>query len=168
MLALAVAGARQAGPDIPALIDSGFDSSRDYIGKRPALSDVLNGEFVLADRPEVWELQKIAVVRPIPEHLLVAARGIGGQPATVDLLGLPTAREGMGWVAIEQLKLAIDPGHDDVVTIVRAFQVVAAQLGPGDHVEECEQVTANALLFCNSWHGQTPGAKKPAISRRAL
>lgn len=73
-------------------------------------------------------------MQPIPKHLLVAARGIEGQPAAVDLLRLSTAREGMIWdtvykQAVPELRDAMDLAYltgqrpEDVLSM-RAADVV--------------------------------------------
>ncbi|WP_372827246.1 hypothetical protein [Pseudomonas sp. Pse1] len=44
VFALAIAGIWQAGPDVPALLDSGFNPSGMHVRQRPAFANVLQDQ----------------------------------------------------------------------------------------------------------------------------
>lgn len=88
MLMLAIAGARQAGPDVPVLGDGGRDSSGRDVAQRALLLDLLERDAVLADQAEIMQAELLAVVIPVADQLLVAPgrRGADAQRRQRDQL----------------------------------------------------------------------------------
>lgn len=117
VLALAIPCPGQTGPDASALLDSGIDPTSVHVRQRPTFADVLQDQQILADRAEVRQLEQRPVMRPVLEHLLVAAGGARGQPLAVDDLGLAATGKGVIGEVLEHLWLPVDAGDDHVVAI---------------------------------------------------
>ncbi|MCY1379768.1 hypothetical protein D9M69_675160 [compost metagenome] len=74
MFVLSIAGAGQAGPDVPALRNSLRDAAGLDVGQGTTLADLLDGDPVLVLRSEsAVQLQRLAVGIPVPGQELVPA-----------------------------------------------------------------------------------------------
>ncbi|WP_374701390.1 hypothetical protein [Chitinimonas sp. BJB300] len=71
---LPITGSRQAGPNVPHTLDSGFDLAGLDQVQCATLADLLNRNAVLIDRAEVLKLKLFAIGIVVARQQLIAPR----------------------------------------------------------------------------------------------